>query len=892
MTLGPGTRLGPYENVAAVGAGGMGEVWRARDTRLGRDVAIKVLPVSVATDPDRLARFEQEARAAAALNHPNILALYDVGTHDGAPYIVSELLDGDTLREQIGALAVRKAVDHAIQIARGLAAAHDKGIVHRDLKPENVFVTRDGRLKILDFGLAKLTQGEASRTDFSRLPTGIPDTQPGVVLGTIGYMAPEQVRGQTADHRADIFSLGAILYEMVAGQRAFQGETAADTMTAILKSDPPDLAVERQVSPACARLVARCLEKAPVARFQSASDLAFALEAIAGQSPTAVADAQAVASPRRRVWPVAAAIVTIAALVSAAVILGAGVLRRDAVADEATTVVTARFPLFPPEDTIFSTTATNRARFAVSPDGRHIAFVAETNGITNLWLRSLDSPEARQIPGTSEVRGAPIWSPDSRSLAFFSNGKLRQTDLTSTAPRPVADAPGPIAVVATVGGSWSQNGTLIFETAANSPIFSVSANGGSAVPVTHLLAGSVESHDLPSFLPDGRHFVFTSRGVPEREGVWIGTLDGAESTRLMERATQAHFSQGFLLFIRDGILQAQPYDSMRNQLTGEARPLGEPTFGDGLFSVSQTGVLVHVSGIIPDRQFLWVDRGGRELSKVQEPAPWGNFDLSPDERYLVASRGDARVGDIWSIDLTRGVQTRLTFSGALNGSPVWSPDGQQIAFNHMLTQSDQGTNPGECHVVLIPAAGGAETVAYDRKERGCINLDDWSPDGRFITFNRDPALMALPTTGEPKPFPFVQTMNANLDESHFSPDGKWIAYNSNESGTWQVYLAPFPQTGERWQISADGGVEVRWRSDGQELYYLTFDGQMMAVDVRLGPKPAIGQARFLFQSGIAVSTRQDQYAVSHSGQRFLLRRQAANGRFPINVVLNWDAGLK
>jgi len=296
-----------------------------------------------------------------------------------------------------------------------------------------------------------------------------------------------------------------------------------------------------------------------------------------------------------------------------------------------------------------------------------------------------------------------------------------------------------------------------------------------------------------------------------------------------------------------------------------------------------------VSGLVPDRQFVWVDRSGRELGKVQEPAPWGNFDLSPDEHHLVASKGDTRVGDIWAIDLTRGVETQLTFSEALNGSPLWSPDGQQIAFNRLLTQSVQGTNPGECQVRLIAAAGGTETIAYDRKERGCINLDDWSPDGRVITFNRDPALMALPMTGDRKPFPFVQTASANLDESHFSPDGKWIAYNSNESGVWQVYLALFPTTGERWQISADGGVEVRWRADGRELYYLTLDGQMMVVDVMLGSKPNIGQAKPLFQSGIPISTRQDQYAVSGDGQRFLLRRQVADGRLPINVVLNWDA---
>ena len=630
MSVASGARLGPYEIVALVGSGGMGEVYRARDPRLGRDVAVKVLPTAFSADPERLRRFEQEARAAAALNHPGILAVYDIGTEAGAPYIVSELLEGETLRDRLnrgsmpdsgsdaGGLAIRKAVEYATQLARGLSAAHEKGIVHRDLKPENVFITADGRVKILDFGLAKLTEPSVAMAGAVSLPTAPVETQPGMLLGTMGYMAPEQVRGQTADHRADIFAFGAILYEILSGQRAFRGETAADTISAILDKDPPDLPmIERHIPPALGRIVDRCLEKSSAARFQSTHDLAFALEGVSGHSDYGVvAAAPTVPSKKNRrelaAWALAGLL--------AVVVVGGGAaqyLRRPAQEEQAA----IRFWIRSPDGAALVSGAAGSG--AVSPDGRKLVFAATrgAGGSQMLWVRALDSLEARVLAGTEHIGGGgtvgagAFWSLDSRFIAFFAGGKLKKIDIAGGAPQALCDTPGYY-----FGGAWSRDGVIVFGTTTTG-LFRVAATGGQPTSATTLDRGRQEgSHRRPAFLPDGRRFTYLAQ---PGNTIYVGSLDSPDVTRLLNADSGAVYSAGHLLFVRQGTLFAQMFDANQLRLSGDAIPIadpiaGTPAAGSSAFAVSENGVLMYVtgSGVVNVSQLTWFDRSGKSLGSV------------------------------------------------------------------------------------------------------------------------------------------------------------------------------------------------------------------------------------------------------------------------------------
>jgi len=900
MALSPGARLGPYEVQSAIGAGGMGEVYKARDPRLGRDVAIKVLPSAFSADPERLRRFEQEARAAAALNHPNILAVHDIGQHEGAPYIVSELLEGETLRERLkgGALPVRKAVEHAVQIAHGLAAAHEKGITHRDLKPENVFVTNDGRVKILDFGLAKLTQAESTFAGASELPTTPPDTLPGVVLGTIDYMAPEQVRGQAADHRADIFAFGAILYELLSGRHAFRGDTAIETMSAILKEEPPDLPMaERHIAPGLGRIVDRCLEKNPAGRFQSTRDLAFALDALSAHSGPTEAVVGTVATRRKRarlVWIIAATSTT--ALAATLVLWSVFYLRPTP-----TDTPVYRTLILPPAGVNWSS-AVPALRFVLSPDGRRLAFVATgEDGRTLLWVRPLDTLVAQPLPGTEGV-SMPFWSPDSRFIAFNAGGVLKRIDASGGPPLTITEA--------TVNnqGSWSRDDVILFMP-KNGPLYRVPASGGTPSPVTRLDEASGDTvHWNSFFLPDGRHFLYhavgsKTAGPTYARAIYVGSLDPTEQGRLLlEGGSNAQYALGYLLFMRDDTLMAQQFDADVLELTDEAVPIvdhvqiGGGTGRTGAFSVSQTGVLAYQAGSGVRSQLTWFDRAGKEISVLGDQADSGGVELSPDGTRAIVSVVDPvrSTRDLWLYDVTRGLRTRFTFDPGDEGFPAWSPDGNRIGFSARRTSSGFG--------LYVKASSGAGNEELLQSAVPSVFPESWSQDGRFVLYSNTPGgsstgtdLRVVQLSGERNASVFLQTP-FNETAAKFSPDGRWIAFQSNESGRNEVYVAPFPGPGGKWQISTAGGTFPRWRRDGTELFYLGPDNSLVAAEVNgKGSAFQVGTIRALFKTRPRLGTQAygTPYDVSANGQRFLVNTliQEATSE-PITLVVNWTAALK
>jgi len=896
MTLSTGTRLGPYEIIGPLGAGGMGEVYRARDTKLGREVAVKVLSSAFSTDRDRLHRFEQEASAAGALNHPNILVIHHVDTHEGAPYIVSELLEGETLSQRMtGApLAQRRVIDYALQIARGLAAAHEKGIVHRDLKPDNLLITVDGRVKILDFGLAKLIGRSDTELSQTNIPTRRVDTDPGKVMGTAGYMSPEQVKGRPVDHRSDIFSFGAILYEMLSGRRAFYGESAAETMSAILKEDPPDLSrTNNSVSPLLERLVNRCLEKNPEERFHSASDLAFALEALCGSGPISSQKMNVIAglsAPSRLVKHLSWFIAGVLAL--ALLVTIPFVIRTLRQVPTQSNVI--RAAINQPENASFLP----RSQFAVSPDGLRIVFVARpAGGRQSLWIRPLGALAAQPLAGTEEAT-YPFWSADSRFVGFFSQSKLKKVDASGGPPQTLCDAPNGR------GGTWNQDGVIVFAPDNYRPLYRVSSSGGPSVPVTRLDDSKLQAtHRWPWFLPDGRHFLYrsgttSSSSQKENNGIYLGSLDSNEQRLILGVDTMPAYASGYLLFVRETALMAQPFDDKTFQLTGDALPITERVQVDfvlsrAVFSVSQNGVLVSQSGatVLADRQLLWYERDGKQTTAVGAPGLYAQTQLSPDGERLAIGVFDIQQGspEIWVYELSRDVPIRFTFDPDFDASPIWSPDGGRIVW--------RSSRKGHYDLYQKVSSGaGNDEILLESEENKIPS--SWSADGRFIAYintsikdKTQNDVWILPTFGDGKPFPLLQTP-ANEIDAQFSPDGRWIAYVSDESGTNQVYIAPFPTLGGKWQISRSGGVEPRWRGDGKEIFFLSPDNKLMAVTLNAKESNLeVGNAQPLFDVHPA-NPPGYHYDVTSNGKRFLVDTTTDWNSAPLALVINWNADLR
>ena len=881
MPLTAGTRLGSYEIVAPIGAGGMGEVYRAHDARLRRDVAVKVLPSSVAGDPDRLRRFEQEALATAALNHPNILAVYDIGREGDTAFVVEELLDGETLRDKLSAaLPPRKVIEIGTQIANGLAAAHEKGIVHRDLKPENVFITRDERVKILDFGLAKTVFSHTSATTTGMVGA----TEPGVVLGTVGYMAPEQVRAQAVDHRADIFSLGALLYEMLSGRRAFAGDTTADTMTAILKEAPLDLnAAGRAIPPALERVVARCLEKNPAVRFQSASDLAFALQSLSTDSRASGSAAPIADVPRRSRGGASA---VAAAFVVGSIIGGMAIgLWRSPVATPP--IEPIRFSI----SSVDGVAIDDVTRASVSPDGRYIALSEAAPGGRRLALISLRNG-VRQVVADLSSSGTVCWSPDSQWLAYYGIDRVLYKVAVSGLQRhrlaPLDWAP--------MSGHWAANGDIVLVAGLTGTIIAVPANGGTPRQILSV-ADAASPWISAQVLPDG-HRLLLSRGQGTSTEMLLATVDGSEAPRPLGKGAFAHFIEpGYLVALRDNQIVAWRTTLSSGTVSGDPSVLAENVLvrmGVAMmpFSVSPAGVLVFRTELQESRTRLaWFDRSGREGASLKLKGHCRNPEFSPGfDRVAMECWASSGGRDIWVYDLLRDAATALTTDPADDADPLWTPDGRMIIF--------ASSRLGAVDLFQTPAGGGRpeELLANTPAATPPMAI---SPDGRELillttALDRSSALdLATYRLGGDGVLKRVVQGSASEIEGQYSPDGKYVLYASNQAGRYDIYVEPWPTTGERWAVSTDGGTDARWRPDGREILYLSPDRQLMSVPIVTAGKFAAGRPVALFRTRVAGpmgTGHRFPFAIDKDGQRVLMYVTDPDAAPPgLTVISNWQA---
>jgi eukaryotic-like serine/threonine-protein kinase len=859
----------------------MGEVYRARDTKLKREVAIKILPDEFSRDPDRVSRFQREAEVLASLNHPNIAAIYDLQEANGSRFLVLELVEGETLAERIkrGPIPVNESLNIAKNICEALEAAHEKGVVHRDLKPANVKITPDGKVKVLDFGLARAFETEVSKANLSQSPTlSMAATNAGVILGTAAYMSPEQAKGRTVDKRTDIFAFGCVLYEMLTGRAAFDGDDVQDILGAILKSEPDWTRLPAETPPGVRKLLRLCLEKNAKNRRSDATDVRLDIEQALAEPVTAI-PATLPARGERLAWIAFAAAALVAAMLAIPTVRH---LRETP-------------PPSPPETRleIITPDTADPISFALSPDGRQIVFVASGDGASRLWLRSLASTTAQPLAGT-EGAVYPFWSPDSRSVGFGAAGKLKRLDIGSGLPQTLATA------IQIRGGTWNADGVILFAPTTGTPLFRVTASGGQAVAVTKLNRQS--GHRFPSFLPDGRQFLFYAQGTPETAGIYLGSIDSAETRRLTAADTAGvYLSSGWLLWVRTGTLVAQRLDVERKALTGDPVTLADPVVFDansaaGAVSVSTSGLVAYRAGVGNRRQLTWFDRSGKALGAMGAPDEnnLSALRVSPDGRRVAVSRTVQGNADIWILDGTR--TTRFTFDPSVDVFPIWSPDGSRIVF--------QSNRKGQGDLYQKPSSGaGLEELLVGSPQDKLAT--DWSADGRFIFYlsvdpQTGPDLWVVPMEGVRKPWVFLKTSFVEVS-GQFSPDGRWVAYESNESGRREIYIRPVTSpavsgaaanaAAGQWQVSTAGGIYPGWRPDGKELYYIGPNGEMMAAPITVTGttlEPGAPVALFptqIFGGGVD-NAQGRQYDVTRDG-RFLINTVLEGASSPITLLQNW-----
>jgi serine/threonine protein kinase len=871
MPLLKGSRLGPYEILDPIGSGGMGEVYRAHDPKLGRDVALKILPEKFAREADRMERFGREAKVLASLNHANIASIYGFEDSGSTRALVMELVEGPTLADRIkaGPIPIDEVLPIAKQICEALEYAHERAIVHRDLKPANVKVTADDTVKILDFGLAKALEGDAASADIATSPTiSRMATMAGVLLGTAAYMSPEQAKGKPVDRRADIWAFGCVLYEMQTGKMAFRGETVTDTLAAVIKEEPDWSQLPAATPPHVRVLLRRCLQKDPKQRLRDIGDARISLDEALSGAPEPVS-----------------------------------VVREKPAAP----AELMRFEIPLPEKAASATSGT----FALSPDGRQLAFAAAgPDSVQRLWVRPLDSLEARPLPGSESLLFPPFfWSHDSRFIAFDAGGKLKKIDIFGGPAQTLCDLRATLC-----GGSWNRDGVIIFGQARGA-LMRVSARGGPASRLTTLDPSRREAyHAFPSFLPDGRHFIYLRPGKPENSGVYVGSLNAGPEEQSSKRLVATVYGPAYvpssdagsdqLLFLRDGVLMTQSFDASRLELAGEPLPVAERLgffLSFGFFSVSINGVLVYrAAGGGVTQQLTCVDREGKFLDTVGEPGGLYTFALclSPDGARAVVSRTDSSALNpaLWLVDFSRRTSTRFTFGAWSALSGAWSPDGSRIIF---------ASNRSGVFDLYLKLASGAKDEELLLKSSEIKFPASWSRDGRFLLYvtgdhpRTKDDLWVLPLEGDKKPFPFLRTEFNNF-EGQFSPDGRWVSYTSDESGRMEIYVRTFSpdstaaasDTGGKWLISTGGGSEPRWRGDGKELYYLAPDGKLMAVEIATDPVFQAGVPKALFQTPPRYGELRSiwhTWDLTSDGKRFLF--VVPTERAPFTVVLNWQAAL-